>query len=110
MLLAMASVVIPLVHFVTVPLAPFIGGFMAGTRSAATGDEAVGIGLLMGLFSVGLVFGIGALLNLFLDFGLTLIVIFSVVTLVYITGLACLGAIMGGNRTRRQTLESAPSS
>ena len=110
MLLAMASVVIPLVHFVTVPLAPFIGGFMAGTRNAASGDQAMGIGLLMGLFFVGLVFGVGALLNLFLNFGLTLVVIFSVIGVVYVTGLACLGAIMGGNKARQQALESTLAS
>jgi hypothetical protein len=106
MFLVMLSVIIPLVHFVTVPLSPLVGGFMAGTKSEATGGQALGIGLLMGLFSIGLVFGIGSLLNVFLNIGLTLVVIFSVIAVIYVTGLACLGAMVGGNKARQQALGS----
>lgn len=82
---------------------------MAGTRSEASGGQALLIGLLMGLFSVGLVFGIGAILNLFLDIGLTLIIIISSVASFYIAALACLGAIVGGNKAGQQAVETTSS-
>ena len=109
MFLLMLSVIIPLVHFVSVPLSPFAGGFIAGTKGEATTEQALGIGLLMGLFSVGLVFGIGMILDLFLDIGLILVVITSVVAAIYVTGMACFGAIFGGNKARQQAAETALS-
>ena len=63
----------------------------------------------MGLFSMSLVAGIGMLLDLFLDIGLILVVIISMVAVIYITGLACLGAIIGGNKARQQAAETALS-
>jgi len=109
MFLLMLSVIIPLVHFVSVPLSPFAGGFIAGTKGEATRDQALGIGSLMGLYSVGLVFVIGVLLDLTLGIGLTLVVVTSIVAAIYITGMACLGAIIGGNKARQQAAETASS-
>ena len=42
----------PIVHFVTGPLGPFIGGWFAGNRHQATPGQAVVIGILMGLLMV----------------------------------------------------------
>ena len=40
---------IPLVHFVSGPLAPLIGGWFAGNSAKAEPGQAAGIGLLMGV-------------------------------------------------------------
>ena len=40
---------IPLVHFVSGPLAPLIGGWFAGNNAKAEPGQAAGIGLLMGV-------------------------------------------------------------
>ena len=42
----------PILHFVTGPLGPFIGGFVGGSSVRATPEKALGIGTLMGLFGI----------------------------------------------------------
>ena len=43
------TIVIPIVHFVSVPMAPLIGGWFAGNSAKAEPGTAVGIGVLMGI-------------------------------------------------------------
>ena len=43
------TIIIPIVHFVTVPLAPLIGGWFAGNGAKAKPETAIGIGVLMGV-------------------------------------------------------------
>ncbi|MDZ4846626.1 MAG: hypothetical protein SH857_13885 [Chitinophagales bacterium] len=39
----------PILHFITGPLGPFIGGFAGGMKARATGKNAIVIGLTMGI-------------------------------------------------------------
>jgi hypothetical protein len=57
---ALLCVIFPIVHFVTGPLAPGIGGFVAGTRTSASGDQIWLIGGTIGV-SLAIILGVAAL-------------------------------------------------
>ena len=46
--ISVVCLVIPVVHFVTGPLAPLIGGWVAGSSAKAPPEMAFGIGVIMG--------------------------------------------------------------
>ncbi len=48
--LSILLLLIPIVHFITGPLGPLIGGYVGGGVARATSAQALGIGLLMALF------------------------------------------------------------
>ena len=48
--LSILLLLIPIVHFITGPLGPLIGGYVGGGVVRAAPHQALGIGLLMGLF------------------------------------------------------------
>lgn len=52
----------PILHFITGPLGPVIGGFAAGMKARASGKDALIIGLLMGFFLSLLLLLIGSVL------------------------------------------------
>ena len=102
---AFLCVIFPIVHFVTGPLAPGIGGFVAGTRTGASGDE---IWLIGGTIGVGLavILGIAALvISAFISGGRAapgLSALVSGIALVYGTLLGSLGASFGGRMGRKE--------
>lgn len=55
----------PLLHFVTGPLGPFIGGFAAGMKARATGKDALLIGLTMGVLLSLFLLALGSILMSF---------------------------------------------
>ncbi len=102
--ITLALIVVPIVHFLTVWFASFIGGFVAGTRVAAGDFQALGIGGLMAAFLVipvvGSLFGAAALFG----FELSLLagVVIGLLLTLYVGGLGVLGAAVGGAVARKQ--------
>ena len=48
--LSILLLLIPIVHFITGPLGPLIGGYVGGGATRAAPHQALGIGILMGIF------------------------------------------------------------
>jgi hypothetical protein len=97
---------IPIVHFFTGPPAPFIGGYIAGSRAAATPGTALLIG---GILAVALALPAGGLflaLALILGYGAVFVLIGVAVFAIWCAMLGSLGAIIGGSSVRRQASES----
>ena len=86
----------PLVHFVTGPLGPFIGGFFAGSKMQASPGQAVGMGVLMGLFLALPAFGI---MSFWVEGSLRLVI--SGALLGYIAALGTAGALVGSSVAMR---------
>ncbi len=95
---------IPIVHFVTAVPSPFIGGFIGGSRAQAQPGQAVGIGLLMGLFMAAPVLVVGAVVGLIVGGSDAMALILGIAGLVviYVSVLGSLGALWGGHIARRQ--------
>ena len=98
--ISLACLLPPIVHFVTGPLGPLIGGWFAGSKHQATTGQAMGIGVLMGLF---MVFPVGAVLtvdklapslNSYIESDVLTVV--GIVMLGYTTVMGSLGAMIGG--------------
>lgn len=51
-LIALAMLAPPIIHFLTGPLGPLVGGFFAGTRAKVTVGKSPIIGMMMALFMV----------------------------------------------------------
>jgi hypothetical protein len=94
----------PLVHFVTGPLSPFIGGWFAGSRLQAGPGQAIGIGILMGFFMVLPVAAALAVNSLVLSWveGDFLLII-GIVILGYTAVLGTAGAMVGGYMVGRSS-------
>lgn len=91
----------PIVHFVTGPLGPLVGGFFGGSRAKATLPKAAGVGLLMALFMVAPVGGLVALGTVFdIPFlpqsVLDALGVVAVVIVVYTGMMGTVGAVIGG--------------
>ena len=84
----------PLIHFITGPLGPFIGGFVSGRQLHARVGEAFGIGLVV----AGVVAAPAFLLALSVNQASSLLVLGIAL---YFGVFAALGAIVGGARTGR---------
>lgn len=93
--IALIGLIIPVVHFITGPLGPLIGGFLAG-QSLDKPDEgkAIGIGVLMGAFMglIALPFALGV--YVLVDVPIIVLYIPAMV-LAYVALLATLGALVG---------------
>jgi len=100
---AFLCVIFPIVHFVTGPLAPGIGGFVAGIRSQARGDDIWIIGGTIGI-GLAIILGIAALvITAFIGGGRPvpgISALVSGIALVYGTTLGTLGAFFGGRMER----------
>jgi hypothetical protein len=90
----------PIVHFLTGPLGPFIGGWFAGNRHQASPGQATVIGILMGLL---MVFPVTAVLTVntispslipWVDDDVLRIL--GVVILGYTVVMGAIGAVVGG--------------
>ena len=96
--IAFLCILPPVVHFVSGPLGPAIGGMVAGYRTRATGAVipvvglTVGVGMALGVAVLGGV--LGALLPMELSGGA--VAIFAVVAFLYGTLLGAIGAWAGG--------------
>jgi hypothetical protein len=103
--IAALSVLPPMIHFVTGPVGPLIGGFVAGSQVTATPRKAVGIGVLMGCFSAApILVGMTVLrffFDTFSDNGLGTVLFVAVVVVVWMGILGTCGALLGGYVSRR---------
>jgi uncharacterized membrane protein len=100
-------VAIPVVHFITAVPSPFIGGYFAGSRLAATGGRAILVGLTMSAMLAVPVAGVLMVPALLLDLGAPFILIGSAGYVVWCAMLATVGAAMGGSSVRRQSAKTA---
>jgi hypothetical protein len=92
----------PILHFITGPLAPGIGGFVAGTRTGATGDDIWIIGATIGV-GLAVMLGIAAFVISGIVGGRPLPGLGALVSggaLIYGTLLGTLGAFFGGRMER----------
>ena len=98
--IALIGLIIPVVHFITGPLGPLIGGFLA-CQSLPAPDEgkAIGIGVLMGTFMglIALPFALGV--YVLADVPLIVAYIPAFVML-YVALLASVGALVGAMRAK----------
>ena len=63
MIVSLACILPPIIHFVTGPLAPLIGGFVGGLRVKPDKKGSVIIGLAIGILLSAVLFSIGMLIN-----------------------------------------------
>ena len=103
--IAALSALPPMIHFVTGPVGPLIGGFVAGSKMMATPRKAVGIGVLMGCFAVApITVGIIVLkflFEVFSDSGVGTVLFVAVVVVIWMGILGTCGALLGGYVSRR---------
>ena len=99
----------PILHILTGPLGPMVGGFIGGSRARSSLAGAVGVGLLMGLFMVGPVVGlvlVGYAIDGFLPQGVrNLLVYAGIVVVVYTGSMGTVGAAIGGRVALRQAAQ-----
>jgi len=87
---------IPLVHFVSGPLGPAIGGFIAGSKAKATAGEALLVGIIMGIYSLLIILPSLWVISQRFEFQ-TFWIILTMILFGYITILGIIGALIGGN-------------
>ncbi len=101
---AIIAVVPPLVHFVSGPLGPIIGGFLAGSRVRAGGHTSVIVGLMLGAIVAVVALFMASFILVFLPVGeqgagASLIV--AAIAFVYASAMGTVGAYFGGRSARR---------
>ena len=98
--IALIGLIIPVVHFITGPLGPIAGGFIAGQSLDAPDEgKALAVGALMGVF-MGLLatpFALGVYLIADVPVIVALIPAF---VLAYVALLGSVGALLGAMRAR----------
>ena len=87
---------IPIIHFVSGPLGPAIGGFIAGSKAKVTPGESLLVGTLMGIFSLSIILPILWISSLFFKFQ-SFWIILTIISFGYISTLGLIGALIGGN-------------
>ena len=98
-----ALIAVPVLHWLTFLPAPFIGGYVAGARTGATGGGPFIVGSFMGVLLIVPVSGILSLSSvLFLDLTVQQIAVVAGIYATYVAALATLGAARGGASSRRQ--------
>ncbi|MBI4198109.1 MAG: DUF5518 domain-containing protein [Chloroflexi bacterium] len=101
-LVALGMFLPPILHFITAPLGPFVGGYIAGSKVSATTGKAVLIGVLMGLFMIipiaVVVLGLDIFARGLLSQGMRLALgLTGGLVLVYTAVVGSIGAIIGGH-------------
>ena len=106
--IAFALLLPPLVHFVTGPLSPAIGGYIVGSRERVNPAHGILIGVIMGA-AMAIIAGIAVLIgvavvastpNLALQFSADKAIAIAALITGYATVTASLGAVMGGQVSR----------
>lgn len=100
----LALIAVPVVHFITGLPSAFIGGYLAGSRAAATPGTALLIGLFMAALLIAPVAGVLFLMSLFWGFGAIAVLVGTGAFAVWIVLLGTLGALIGGNSVRKQNV------
>lgn len=97
-----ACVIVPVVHFITALPAPFIGGYIAGARTAVTPGQAILLGLLISLIAVAPLAAALAIMVALVGFSVSFVLIVGAFYLFYSVALGSLGAVAGGASARKQ--------
>jgi hypothetical protein len=100
----LALIAVPVVHFITGLPSAFIGGYLAGTRAAATPGKAILIGSVMAGLLVAPVGGVFFLMSQFFGFGATSVLVLTGFFAFWILLLGSLGAVIGGTSVRNQAI------
>ena len=105
--ISVGLLLIPLVHFVSGPAGPFIGGFMGGSSIQARPAQAIGVGIMMGVLA-GLVVALGlgvaeAMFQVLSEGPLALYLLIGAVVISYVGVLGIVGALVGGHMAQRRT-------
>ena len=102
--ITLICVLIPLVHFVSGPLAPLIGGWFAGNKLRANTTQSFILGISMGLL---MIIPLSAIMLVNISYE-TLIPLnnqsirnLSLIILVYVSILGSLGSILGGRMSKK---------
>jgi hypothetical protein len=100
--IAIACLIPPVVHFISGPLGPLIGGAVGGARARATGLSALVIGLTVGGLLAVVVPALGVLLQAILPvrFPQSALLAIGGGVFVYSTALGWVGALIGAWFTR----------
>jgi hypothetical protein len=93
----------PIVHFVTGPLGPAIGGYLAGSRMKLSGGQAAFLGLVIGV-TVGVLAPIIFVTIGNLDLSTLVLVFFGGFAAIYAMVLSGVAAYFGGNSARSEEL------
>jgi hypothetical protein len=97
----------PVIHFVSGPLGPGIGGYLAGNRMRLTGGQAAVLGLVLG-FLAGVLTPIGLDEFGFLHGLATFVMVFlGAFVAIYVAALSGLAAWAGGSLARNENEEVA---
>ncbi len=93
----------PIVHFVTGPLGPAIGGYLAGSRMKLNGGQAALLGLIIGV-TIGVVAPIAFVKIGGLDLSTFALYFFGGFAGIYAMLLSGVAAYFGGNSARKEEL------
>ena len=97
---------IPVVHFVSGPLGPFIGGLIGGAKAEVIPRQAFTLGGLMGFFMIvpaGIIIALNSTMPTLLPEGVRdILFLISVGAMSYTAIFGTLGALVGGHMARRQ--------
>ena len=103
---ALAMFLPPILHWVTGPLGPLVGGFFGGSRARLRPAQAPLMGLLMGLFMAApfsLLIAAGSVADTFLPESLQKVLgVVAVVIVLYTTVMGSIGAAIGGALALRE--------
>ena len=106
-LIALAMLAPPIIHFLTGPLGPLVGGFFAGTRAKVTVGKSPIIGIIMALFMVApitiLVTFSSLIENLLPKTFQNALVILGLGIILYTLIMGTAGAALGGALIRRKS-------
>ena len=112
--ISLACLLPPLIHFVTGPLGPLIGGWFAGSKTQASQPQAVILGLLMGLivaFILALLLVVAMMIpSLMPEIELAMIGIVILGVISYTIMLGSIGALLGGYMVRRSAASAKGAS
>lgn len=100
-IISLACLLPPILHFITGPLGPFIGGYFAGSRIQATLAQALAIGTMMGALSVLPIIGLVTILNRWIEVEIGLVYQISFGISFYISLLGIGGAMIGGSMANK---------
>jgi hypothetical protein len=99
--ISIVCVIPPVVHFVSGPLGPAIGGYIAGSRLKLTGGQAAFVGLILGIVEGALVpYLFVDVFGLIPDFSTPILVFFGAFVGVYVGVLSGAAAWYAGNNAR----------
>jgi hypothetical protein len=98
----------PIVHLVTGPLGPAIGGYLAGSRMRLSGGQAAFVGLFLGTLEGVLTPLLFVRINLIPDFSTPILVFFGGFVAIYVMVLSGAAAWIGGNSARNESENEEP--